>query len=451
LGSTLSSVATSSNSFSFSLPIAKNVTKVLQAKAYVVSAASGALSANLASYTYTGALSGSSNSGSNTPVTGQTVTVGNGSLTISAISDGTTLDKIYGPGATDVQLGKWKFAASNDALSLNKVTFLSRYANGNDATTLGTFGGFTLYDGTAPVGTASYVSGDVVFNGLNVSIPMDGYKVLTLKGSVNASGVLTSATTTEFVVKSDSNTDMETRSSAGSLLAVASINGAGSNNYMATSSRQIFHDAYPVISAGVISATNQLALDSKAQIFKFVVNNPGTRDLRLASSTITVNVSGLTSNGSATGSIGNWKLYEDNGAGGLGTYLAVTSTHGLSGGTKAGGDGIATNYGADSSVNVTFGTETDQNSLFDSLLVAANSSRTFILTADTTNIFAGKTQGVVTVSSKISGSTGWDGTSAWQTGNVNYFYTPVGGSENSSAYTNSDSYDVSGNALSRSI
>ncbi len=443
LGATINSVASSSNSFSFSLPIAKNVTKVIQVKAYVQTAASGVLSTSLASDTYTGTSSGNSTTNTDNP-TGQSVTVGDGSLTVAAVSDATTLDKIYGPGATGVQLGKWKFSASNDSLNLNKVTLTARYANNSTASTLGTFGGFTLYDGTNPVGTASYVSGDVVFNGLNVTIPMDDYKVLTLKGNVNASGVLTNATTTLFAFKSDSNTDMEVRSSAGALLAVGSINGSGANTFMASSSRAIFHDAYPVISAGSISATNQLALDSKAQIFKFTINNLGTRDLGVSSTLISVNVSGLAANGSATGTIGTWKLYEDNGSGGLGTYLAATTTTGLAGGASV------ANYLNQSSITLLFDQSSDQNSLFDSLLVAPGSSRTFIVVADTTNIFAGKTQGVVTVSAKISGSTGWDGSSAWSTGNASFYYTPVGGSVQG-PYSHSDSYDVSGNALSRSI
>jgi hypothetical protein len=88
--------------------------------------------------------------------------------------------------------------------------------------------------------------------------------------------------------------------------------------------------------------------------------------------------------------------------------------------------------------------------MFNNLTISAGGSRTFIMTADTTNAFGGKTQGVVTISPMLDGSTGTNGLS-WSTGVMEYYYTPVGGSENGTAYTASDSYDVIGGSLSRSI
>jgi hypothetical protein len=89
--------------------------------------------------------------------------------------------------------------------------------------------------------------------------------------------------------------------------------------------------------------------------------------------------------------------------------------------------------------------------LFDNLLIPANSYRTFIMTANTNGILDAKTSGTVSVYGDITGSTGWDGTSAWYTGNLNYFYTPSGGSEISAALTHSDSYNVSGATLSNTL
>jgi hypothetical protein len=58
---------------------------------------------------------------------------------------------------------------------------------------------------------------------------MDGFKVYVLKGNTNGSGVITSNTTTAFVVKSDSNTDIEATSGSGSLLGTDEIYGTPTN------------------------------------------------------------------------------------------------------------------------------------------------------------------------------------------------------------------------------
>lgn len=441
LGTTLSTVASTSNNYTFDLTVAKSQTVTLQLKAYVVSAASGVVTTSLSSYSYTG--KSSNTSGSGDLVAGQQVTVGAGNLNITAVSDATTISKVYGPGQTGVQLGKWKFAAANDDVTLEKLTLQSVYSNGaGAATTLGTFGSLSLYEenGIAPVATASYVNGDVVFTSVASLIPMNSYKVYVLKGTTNASGVITNNTSTAFVVKSDSNTDLEARSASGALLSTADINynsasNAGGAEYrLATSTSYLFHDAYPT--AAAVSLGTSLPLDSQAKIFKFSVTNSGTRDLRLASTTVNLTVSGLVGNaGSTGGTISDFRLYEDN-AGALGTYLANTST-------------ITVNSSTSNPISVGFGIANDQNSLLDNFIIAPGTTRTFIVTADTTNMLAQKSTGSVTVSSKIAGSTGWSGT-AWNTGNLLYYYTPANGSEQG-AFSASNSYEVSGSSLTYTL
>ena len=450
LGSTLSTVASSSNSFNFDLTIPKNATKVLQLKAFITSGASGTVSSSFFSYNYTGKDSGTSNTGST--VTGQNVAVGSASATITAVSDATTISKIYGPGQTNLQLGKWKVSASNDAVTLNKITFTTGYSNASgDATTLGTYSSLALYDGATKLGDANYVAGNVVFTGLTLPIDMDSYKVLTLKGSTNASGVISNNTTTAFSVKSNSNTDMEARSGAGALLAATDING-GALNRLATSTSYIYHDAYPT--AVAVNLSSPFEIGSRAQIFKYTVTNNGTRDLRISTTTVSVNVTGMVAAGSTgTGTIGNWRLYEDNGAGGLGTYLAVTTTEGLAGGAAAVAvaDYASSGYQTDGGIDLVFGPANDQNSLLDSFLVSPSTARTFIVTADTQSVGNGKTTYSlnITLSGKITGTTGWSGT-AWNTGNLLYAYTPTGGAE-ATGFSASDSYDVLGNSLTRSF
>lgn len=443
LGSTVSTVASTSNAFSFDLTIPKNGTVMLQVKALVVSGASGIVTTSFGSYNYNGKDSGTAGTGN--PVAGQQVTVGAGNLYITAVSDGTTISKVYGPAKTGIQLGKWKFTASNDDITLSKLTLTSGYSGGQgDATTLGTFGTLSLYDGDTKLADASYVTGNVVFTGFSSTISMDNYKVYTLKGNTNASGVITNNTTTAFAIKSDSNTDMEARSAAGALLGVADISATSSNNggvaeaRFSTSTSYIFHDAYPTIAA--TSLGTALPLDSLAKVLKFSVTNAGTRDLRFGSSTVTFNISGLVGASGATaasGTIRDFRLYEDNGSGGLGTYLAQVDT--------------VVNSSTANPVTRDFNAGNDQNSLLDNFVIAPGATRTFIVTADTSNMLTTKTTGSVTLSAKISGSTGWSGT-AWNTGNLFYFYTPVAGSENAApGFSASDSYEVNGGTLSYTL
>lgn len=202
--------------------------------------------------------------------------------------------------------------------------------NGQAATDLGTFGTFSLYDGANQVMcgavpcTANYVAGDVVFTGFSSVIPMNSNKVFTLKGSINSSGNMTRNTTTRFVVKSDSNTDMEARSASGSLLGTAEINynqavtnGAAESKF-ATSTAYVFHDAYPTIAATLFGKS--LIEETKAKLLKFSVTNSGLRPMKLASTTISVTVFGLV----VSGVVSDFRLYEDNG-GALGTQLASST------------------------------------------------------------------------------------------------------------------------------
>ena len=279
---------------------------------------------------------------------------------------------------------------------------------------------------------------------------MDNYKVLTLKGSTTASGVLSNNTTTVFALKSDSNTDMEARSAAGSLLGTADISATSSTSNslaetrFATSTQYFFHDAYPTMVA--TSLGTSLGLDTTAQILRFTLTNSGTRDLRFGSSTIAVSVSGLQGNSGATassGTIRGFRMYEDNGFGGLGTRLA--------GGTANDTADVVIASSTASPSNVTFDPTNDVNSLLDNLTVSPGSSRTFIVTADTSNMGTTKTAGTsVTLSAKISGSTGWSRT-ALNTGNLFYYYTPISGTENTVPFSQSDSYDVQGSTMSRSF
>ena len=435
LGSTTVTPASTSNNFSFSLLIPKNQTKVLQLKAYLVPGQTAAITSSIFSASYTGVDSNNSASLASTPIIGQLVTIGNGTLNITVSTDDTTASKLAAPGQTGVQLGKWKFAAANDDITLSKLTVQAvNPSTGAVLTTLGSFGSLSLYDGSTLLSTGSYVEGNVVFNGINSTIPVSGsgYKVYTLKGTINDAATITNNTPVAFVIASDSNTDMEARSAAGSLLGESTINynlsstGGSSEVRFATNTAYNFHAAYPVIAP--VSLGTTVAADSLAKIFKFTVTNPGTVDLKLSTTTVSVGVAGLATGGS----ISDVRLYSDN-AGNLGTQLAAFT--------------ITITSSTSNPTSTIFGVNNDVNSQFENLVVAPGTTRTFIVTANTASMNVGRASGsTLTISSKIAGSAGWSG-SAWNTGDLNYYYTAVSGGSQLGPFTASDSYEVTAPSL----
>ncbi len=463
LGSTLSTVATSSNSFSFSLALAANEQKVIKVWSDTESTSSGTTSVSFA-VTYVG--QSTSNSDTATAVTGQTITFGAANVVIAASNDSTTISSIRTPSAAPMQLGKWSIKAENETVNIERLTFQVVDDTLASDTSAGNFGTLYLYDSnnmSTPIGSASYTPGSsagyVRFTGLNYSVGADETKYIVLKGEINGSGTMDVASINAFAIRSNNDTnDVRIVAASGGELGLAQIDSttSGANTTsvrFATSSFYLFHNTAPVIASVNIGST--LEQSSQAKIFQFSITNSGDREMRISTTTINVAASGLTANGTATGTIGTWQLWEANSSGGLGTQIAATSTASL-----AGGIGITNgvNASAGNTLNVVFGQSNDTNSLLDNFTIPVGSSRTLILVADTTAMFNGKASGVgqitVSVSPKLDGATGYDASADefednWANGVVEYYYTPVNGSVNSEAYVASDSYDVVGTSLSR--
>ncbi len=463
LGTTLSTVASSSNSFSFALPLAANEQKVIKVWADTESSSTGSTTASLA-VTYVG--QSTSNSDTTSAVTGQSISFGAANVVIAASNDSTTISAIRTPSAAPMQLGKWSIKAENEAVTVERLTL--QVVNDSLAVdeTAGNFGTLYLYDSnnmSTPLGSAPYTpgasAGYVRFTGLNYTINADDTKYVVLKGEINGSGTMDVASVNAFAIRSNNDTnDIRIVASSGGELASTQIDNTTSGAdaaavRFATSSFYLFHNSAPVIASVNIGST--LELSSQAKIFQFTITNGGDREMRISSTTVNVGASGLSGNGTATGTIGTWQLWEANSSGGLGTQLAATSSATLAGGAGVTGGVNAT---AGGTVNVTFGQANDLNGLLDNFTIPVGSSRTLILVADTTAMFNGKASGVgqitVSVSPKLDGATGYLASNTayednWADGVVEYYYTPVNGSVNTEAYSASDSYDVVGTSLSR--
>jgi DNA-binding beta-propeller fold protein YncE len=362
---------------------------------------------------------------------------GPANLNITSITDNmidpSVKSQIYGPGVASAQLGKWNIAAANGNVTLQKFTLQAvDPATNMPSAALNTFGTLSLYDGVTLLATANYVNSNVVFSGFNSVIVNGHNNTYTLRGAINASGVMSSNKSVGFVVKSDSMTDIQARDAAGNALTSARINySAVTSNgpaefRFARATVYIFHDAIPLISA--VSLGNNLRVDSMARIFKFSVTNAGTQNLKLTSMNIALTINGLGQNGT----IRDFRLYTENGNGTLSPQIAQDNT-------------VVSNM--INSVSLPFNQNNDINNSLDNLFIAPGATKNFVATADTTGMLVGLNSGAVRLQAKIVGSTGWNANwNTWNTGNLFYYYSPANGNQ-IGAFSASDSYEVMGNAL----
>ncbi len=481
LGSTISIPATSSNSYSFSLDVPKNTSVAITVKGYVTSIASSGstIIPGVSSTTYIGKSTNNTTVDTTNTVLGQTFTVQNANVNITAVSDATTVAAVRLPsGDSAVQVGKWKFEAQNSDVAFDKLSFYLMHSGSFVTdTTSSNFGTVYLYDASDmvnPLATGEYVPGTgngyVRFEKSSlVTVLANQSKYLVLKAKINGSGTITPASVNAWIIPANTGTtDVTARDASGSTLSATQLDlGAnGNNDTNVTSTWYLFHTAAPKVSS--VSLGSSLSINSQAPVFKFKIDNPGDREIRISTTTVVVSASGLAAAGSTgTGTIYGFQLWEANEAGGIGTQLAtntmVTGGLGCLAGSSAGpmtvtnGSSVETCAQAStSSLTVTFGPGNDNNSLLDSLTITPGGSRTFVVVANTTAALTGKTTGSVSLSAMLDGATGFSAADAtnevdWANGVITYFYTPVGGSENSTAYSASDSYDVVGDTLTRSV
>lgn len=400
-----------------------------------------------------------------TPTPTTTPTTVGAAVSIEKAYDATTLDKILTPSVTPVQIGKWKLTAKNAPVTINKLTFQLLDEKGKLVTDSKDFGPISLYNAAnmvEPIAISTYQpgigKGIVQFTvGNKVVIQKDSALYLVMKASVTGSGIMkpNAIRTWSMRVTAPSSVTF-TDGNSGQVLPNSQMYLSSTTAPVAPGSVQSFnynllHNTAPVINA--INNSFELAISQNAPVFKFNITNPGDRELRIASTTIKLFASGLTGNGkTATGSISNFKLYEANASGNLGSPLAINTTCTLVGGLNIPTlNGCAINA-ATSPILISFNNTNDVNSVLDNFTISAGGSRTFIVTADTTSMFNGKTMGSVSVVGSLDGDSGFNRyTMLWNNGPLMYYYAPVGGLKEIGPFAQSDSYDVQGNYLTKSI
>ena len=432
-GSTVSSPSTSANTtYSVNVLIPKSTPVVVDIYADVKTTATSStfnvqLPAN--SVTMVGQSTGNTVTPSlpASPLTLQTITAGAGTLAITKDSSSPT-EQILTPNS-GVLLGNWKFAAQNEDLTMTKVTFSVKDGLGAlNTAPFGNFGALYLKNGSTTLATGSLVNNDVIFGGFTLVIPASGNVVLSLYSDLTGSGVQVPGSIAVWTLKSTTTpTDINVTGSSGELDATAGFVG-GPLSYFATSTRFLYHNSKPVIAAATNTPTGSGHIGQLSDtLFIFTVTNSGTRDMRIGSLSVTESASGL-NNGSTAG-VKTYDLYD-------GTQKVATNS------TTA--KELSANT---SSAVVNFDVNNDISGYFDNFVISAGASKTLTVKADTSAITTGLSAGnTVSLTSKINGTTGAASGSAWNTGDLSYFYTPVFGTEQG-GFSQSDSYPVNGGTL----
>lgn len=436
LGDTIGTPSASSNTFTTNLTVTKSSSKVLSLYADVLSSAltddKVIVSVGDAGVSGYGVLSGKSLSSTPSGAKeGQSVTIKSATLTIAADAS-TPLSKILLAGQTGVELSKIKFESANEDLTLKKLTLSLERASTTVWTSIDdisrNFSKVYLYDGSTLLnsGGTNVVSGNVVIDGLNFSLPAGTPKVLTVKADITDQETIKAKAVGRIIVKSSSTTDMKVSSSQGDLsTGITLISNAPSNYMLVTAAAPVIANAYTGTLTPAGSASEEVA--------RFTISNPGTRDITLSSTTIAVS---LTPNG-ATSTVNTWKIYEA---------------------------GDLTNSLDDDSTSVSGTSPTSANITFDSFspaqTISAGGSKTYVVRANTASACTKNSTftGSCKLSIKINGSKGYSSTDLtsspsgeelyWADGVVLYSYTTTGA--NGATFSNllgSDSGEVLGPTL----
>ena len=359
-------------------------------------------------------------------------------------------------GQTGVILNEIEFEAAYEDLTMNALSLELTSASTTLWASAGAFSGnfarVYLYDGSTLLNTGGtpLLNGHVIISGINVTLPADTIKTLTVKADITGSGSL--ATSSVGAINIDyiagTTTAMAIYSSTGIMDDdITIIDAASSNNFL-------FTDVAPVVAAAsgwTGSLTGSPGLTET--VAKYTITNTGVRTMTLQELRLVANLSGVSTGQDYVQDLG---LYDSN------DVLIATST--LNGSSALTWQATTTIRNSTTSYarfdidhynkNAWITTTTQQ--------IAAGASKTFTVKADTLNIEAGEsTAGTNTArfTTYLAGSKGYLSTDVadcnqidedacfWNNGDIYYKYTPSGGSE-LSGLQETDSVNIYGPTLS---
>ncbi|MBT3817669.1 MAG: hypothetical protein HOE80_02345 [Candidatus Magasanikbacteria bacterium] len=432
----------SSNTFSVNLTVPMNTVKTISVKGDVktdTARDADTMTSTVAALTAVGATTGQDATGSVSATALQTMTFGTAKLKVT--NDSSVESKILISGSSQL-LAVTKYEAINADVRLTKLTYSLRTEENTGSASSSNYGDLELRDADGTVLATATVVDDgtdvlVTFTGFEYTVEAGTTDKLSVYADITESGVMEPATVGVATVYSDSSTYLEAYASTGLLARSAvgsSTNPTANETYFATSSPMLFHNTTPIIEKSDASPSGTASPDTETTLLVYTISNPGVRDMRISTTSVYISAAGL----GTGGYVYDFKLFDGS------TELANAVTTAGDSGTNL----VTTTLAR----TIHFSIANDTSSRLADFIVSPGETKTFKVTADTSAIRTGLTTSNATLSAKIDGATGYsDGETGyednWSNGVVYYYYTPVNGSENSTAYTASDSYDISGSAL----
>jgi len=267
---------TESTTFTFdnTLVIPKGTVMTLGIKCNVTGTNTHVWSVSTAAMTATGVTSGSSVNVTETASSGGTLTIGDGSFTVTVDASSPSYT-LAAAGTTGQTLGVIKLRASNEAISLTKLGLtLAGSASGSGATLSNAAGGSTnlgkddlvqvyLYDGSTLVGTATFTGGSATTTATStlstaVTLAKDTDKLITVKADLAAIGTGQSGGIGDVIRVDPLNAEGSGLSSGTTIKSGATAGVAGV---------QMFK-TYPTVANAGVSCTNTSSCNGTAQVLK---------------------------------------------------------------------------------------------------------------------------------------------------------------------------------------
>ncbi len=472
LGSTRSSVATTSNSFTMQWTIPQNSTRILGISAdFNSSIANGTvIYAQLAANHIVGSAVNNTVEAPTTAVNGQMNSMAAAAVRAYFESTSNNNSKIATAGTQDFEVGSFRFEVLNEDVHLHKLAITASTTGANEglapnASGTRIFTGFKLFNGTTQLGSTNcyqYDSGldsstygtaaasstcDALFTfATPVTFLRDFGGVLTVKANIANSGSGASTTVFSVKIKSNSSTYLDLRSNSSSSIQ-ATLQSAG--GITAETNKHLYIDTAPVIVSLPVGSYHVRGIND--EIARFEVRNYGQVGMTLNQLGFSFNAGGFSSSTSAMDYVHTFKLFDDNGL----ELASAAAAVALCGGTN-----IATlascGAGPNSATTTTF-TVPASNAVVPAATGGTYGSRVFSIRANTANVAAnsGSSQATRSIQVQATGTRGFSssdsalittgngGTRLWSAGGVLYKFTPAGYSGFYSAQQDaSDSYPV---------
>ena len=369
-------------------------------------------------------------------VAGQIVTIASPTLTITKDSD-SPISRIIINGQTGVEVGRIKLEATAENIHLKKITLMAVSASTTWWTATATPANISkiyLYDGATLLnsGGTSLVSGSSTISGIDVTVPQNDSKVLSVKIDSADAGNSVPFVVASIGVFSTTTTDLEAYSPSLMTTGITLTANASSSN-------MLFTNTAPTIASAMTSGEGSIQI--AAPIGKYTITNTGTRDMTITQLEVALTIAGATSSSSALSGIALWESTNE------GTAIATTNLI-----SSASGISAATTTSGATTTSIFFTTFTQKD------VISAGASKTYIVVANTTAIESLVTnpgQNTANVSTYINGVKGSSFSTGsaevnWNDGKVTYSYTGTGQNSSNTYAGNlaSDSGVVYGATLS---